>query len=301
MEEGQPSRTAIFAAMARADHLITDDEPKILRDDLALGFSGMQNEAELRAAVETLLTKVGQLLTPEYAKAFWQSYRGNVVVRQRYTEDELDKAVKRGVSQYVILGAGLDSSAYRRRNLENKLKIFEIDLPAMQQWKKARLEELNISLPRNLTYIPMDFDKQNLTDELCANGYQKDIPAFFSWLAVTQYLIESAVFQTLREVASMASGSEIVFDYVLPESMLSNGDRKMAAIIKTGESWASTFDPVKLAERVRETGYAEVQDFGPEEAYAVYLNERTDQLSPTVLKKLPVNTLSSARLMKARV
>ena len=303
MEEGQPSRTAVIAALNRAAHLILDDEPKILRDNFALGFSGIQNEVELRAALEVLHTQIRQNSTPEFAQAFMQSYRGFAVVRHRYTEDELDKTLESGISQYVILGAGLDSFAYRRRDLEDKLSVFEVDLPATQQWKKARLQELNISLPHNLTFVPVDFEKQNLTEELLAVGYRSEIPAFFSWLGVTQYLTEAAVFQTLREVASTTPGSEIIFEYVLPESLLDNEDRQFVAGGKTNpdEPWLSMFDPVELAERVKETGYSEVWDFGPEEANANYFSGRTDQLSPTALDGLPLNLFRIAHLMKARI
>ena len=183
------------------------------------------------------------------------------------------------------------------------MRVFEIDLPAMQQWKKARLQELNITLPGNLTFVPVDFEKQNLTEELRSHGFRKDIPAFFSWLGVTQYLTESAVFQTLREVASMATGSEIIFEYVLPESLLDGSDRQMVAGGKTnpGEPWISMFEPVELAERVKETGYSEVWDFGPEEAYATYFRDRTDELAASVLDVLTACTLRIAHFMKATV
>ena len=303
MEEGQPSRSAIFAAMSRAAHLILDDEPKILRDNLALGFCGMQDEAELSSAFQALQTQIGQLTTPELAQSFIQSYRGFAVVRQRYPEDELEKALERGISQYVILGAGLDSFSYRSRDLEDKLRVFEVDLPAMQRWKKARLQELNIFLPRNLAFVPVDFEKHNLTEELIAAGYRSEIPVFFSWLGVTHFLTESAIFQTLSEVASTVPGSEIVFDYVLQESLLRNGDRQIIATLRAnpGEPWLSLFNPVNLAERVKEIGYSEVWDFGPEEANELYFKGRTDELSPTVLDRLPVNSFRSAHLMKARV
>ncbi len=215
----------------------------------------------------------------------------------------MEKALERGISQYVILGAGLDSFAYRRRDLEDRLNVFEVDLPAMQRWKKARLQELNIFLPRNLAFVPVDFEKHNMIEELITAGYRPEIPVFFSWLGVTHFLTESAVFQTLREVASTAPGSEIVFEYVLQESLLGNGDRQITATLKANpsEPWLSFFNPVELAERVKETGYSEVWDFGQEEANELYFKGRTDVLSPTVLDRLSVNTFRSAHLMEARV
>lgn len=303
MKEGRPSGSAIFAAISRAAHLILDGEPKIFQDDFALAFSGMQNEVELRTALEALHTEFGQQTTPELAKALLLSFRGFAVMRHRYTEDELTKALERCVSQYVILGAGLDSFAYRRLDLENKLIVFEVDQPAIQQWKKARLRELDISPHRNLTFVPVDFEKQILMDELRAHGYRKDAPAFFSWLGVTMYLTEAAVYQTLREVVVAAPGSEIVFEYVLPDSLLDDGERRIAALgrANTNEPNLSHFDPVSLAKRLKEIGFSEVWDFGTKEANTLYFNGRTDELSASVLDGLYASTIKLMPLMKARV
>lgn len=132
MEEGRPSLTAVMAAMIRAAHLLLDDEPKILRDDLALGFSGVENEAALRAALEGMQAEIAQRTTPAFAQSLFRYLRAWLTVRSRYVEDELDKARTRGVTQYVILGAGLDSFAYRLRDLSGVLRVFEVDHPASQ-------------------------------------------------------------------------------------------------------------------------------------------------------------------------
>ncbi|OGO18620.1 MAG: hypothetical protein A2Z15_02260 [Chloroflexi bacterium RBG_16_50_11] len=304
MEAGKPSKTAVFAAMTRAAHLFLDGEPKILRDDFALKFCGMKDELALKSALNAFYRDMGQKSSPVAANNFSQSYRAFAVVRHRYTEDELTKALERGVSQYVILGAGLDSFAYRRRDLENKLRVFEVDHPAMQQWKKTRLKELNISPPRNLTFVPVDFEKQKMTDELCAYGYRKDVSAFFSMLGVAPYLTEEAVFQTLREVASMAPESEIIFEYVLLDSLLNDEDRKVVAGGKERgreELWLSQFAPILLMQQLKKIGFTEARDFGPEEASKLYFTGRTDELSPSALGSLSSSILRIAHLMKARV
>src|SRR3954469_12863121 len=118
MEEGQPSSTARGAAMLRAAHVLLDGEPKILTDNFALALSGVESEAALRAALETMHADFAQRATPELAHSLVRHLRASVTMRSRYTEDELGKAITRGVRQYVILGAGLDSFAYRRRDLE---------------------------------------------------------------------------------------------------------------------------------------------------------------------------------------
>jgi methyltransferase (TIGR00027 family) len=110
-----------------------------------------------------------------------------VVLRSRYVEDELDQAIKRGVSQYVILGAGLDSFAYRKRHLVDVLRVFEVDHPATQTWKRERLKAVGVDLPTNLTFVPLDFEKQSLIETLRMKGYRSDTPALFSWLGVVPY------------------------------------------------------------------------------------------------------------------
>lgn len=283
MEEGRPSATAMIAAMQRAGHLLWDDAPKIFQDPLALGFSGVESESALQATLGTMQAEQARRSTPELAQAQCRYGRASVIVRQRYAEDALDEAVKRGVGQYVILGAGLDSFAYRRPDLAAVLRVFEVDHPATQQWKRARLRELHVNLPSNLTFIPLDFEQQTLADGLHAGGHRPELPTFFSWLGVTHYLTEEAVFKTLRYVTSLAAGSEIVFQYFLPESLCDDEDRPMLALWKAGrgshgEPVLSLFEPSDLAARVRELGFTQVWDIGAEEADACYYAGRTDGL-----------------------
>jgi len=296
MEEGRPSATAISTALRRAAHLVLDDDPKVFQDSLALRLSGMESEAALQAALEAMQAENARRSTPEVAQRVNRSARAAVVMRQRYTEDELGKALERGVTQYVILGAGLDSFAYRRPDLVTTLHVFEVDHPATQQWKRARLRELNIALPSNLTFVPLDFEQQTLAEGLRAGGHRSEVSTFFSWLGVTVYLTEAAVFETLRYVASLAPGSEIVFEYFLSESLLDEESRRGLAVAKArgaslGEPWLSQFEPSLLTARVKELGFTQVWDLGPEEANARYFAGRTDGL----------RTSPVLHLMKARV
>ncbi len=300
MKTGKMSQSAINAAFARAAHLIFDAEPKILRDDYAARFSGMHDESAFVKKWKENYENF-ERISKEFARAFYQSSRALVVVRQRYTEDELISALDRGVSQYVILGAGLDSFAFRRRDLENNLRIFEVDHPATQEWKKARLHTLGIIPPHNLTFVPLDFEKQMLNDELYAHGLRKDIPAFFSWLGVTQYLTEAAVFQTLNQVVSATSKCEMVFEYVLVDSLLSANETEIVADIRAmpEEPWMSQFDPSTLIKQLKEMGFTKVSDFGPREANALYLASRTDEISQSALEGLLWSMLKMSHLMKA--
>jgi len=282
MEEGQPSQTAIAAAIARAAHLLLDDDPKIFQDPLAFSLSGVESEAALLATHEA--TPAGHAL------------RAFATLRQRYTEEALGDALARGVAQYVMLGAGLDSFAYRRRDLADVVRVFEVDHPATQQWKRARLRALHIALPSNLTFVPLDFEQHTLAEGVQAGGLRPEIPTFVSWLGVTMYLTDAAVFETLRYVASLAPGSEIVFQYVLPEPLLNDEGRQLLATIQAnvaarGEPFVTLFEPTTLAARVQELGFTQVWDFGPEEADARYFAGRTDGL----------HTPPHTHLMKARV
>jgi methyltransferase (TIGR00027 family) len=296
MEEGRPSATAIMAAMARAAHLLWDDDPKVFQDPLALGLSGVENEAALHATFAAIRAEIARRSTPEIAQALDRYARAIAMLRQRYTEDELDKALERGVGQYVILGAGLDSFAYRRADLASVLRVFEVDHPATQQWKRARLRELQLPLPNSLTFVPLDFERETLAEGLRAGGHRPELPTFVSWLGVTMYLTEEAVFETLQYVASLAPGSEIVFQYVLPESLLEEESRRLLAVLKTfaatqGEPFLSAFEPTDLSARVKALSFGQVWDFGPEEANARYFVGRKDGLC----------ILPMSNLMKARV
>jgi methyltransferase (TIGR00027 family) len=298
MEEGRPSLTAVVAAMMRAAHLLLDNEPKILRDDLALRLSGVENEAALRVALEGLQAEIAQRTTPEFAHSLFRYLRAFITWRSRYVEDALETALQRGVAQYVILGAGLDSFAYRRRDRAGGLRVFEVDQPATQQWKCARLHALGVELPPNLTFVPIDFENQTLREGLRAGGYRLGEPGVFSWLGVIQYLTEDAIFSTLRDVAALAPGTEIIFEYEILDSLLDAESQYMVAVLKAGaasrgEPWLSFFDPASLMARLRELGFTEVWDLGSEDANTRYFTDRTDGL------RLPVP--SAGNLMRARV
>jgi methyltransferase (TIGR00027 family) len=285
MEEGKPSATAVLAAMLRAAHLSWDQPPKIFEDTLALQLSGCMSEGALKAQMDRLDTEVGRTTNPDFALTLRRSATANVVTRSRYVEEEVDQAVERGVSQYVILGAGLDSFAYRRPDLAKALHIFEVDHPATQAWKRTRLRAAGVELPANLSLVPVDFEKDSLIDNLRMSGYRTDAMGLFSWLGVTMYLSGDAIFGTLRAVAALAPGTEIIFEYSVPKELVDEATQKilaavMAAAQARGEPQQSFFEPGKLAERVRQIGFAEVSDFGPDEAEARYFKGRTDGLHP---------------------
>jgi methyltransferase (TIGR00027 family) len=277
------SLTAIGTAKMRAAHLLLDDDPKIFRDDLALRFSGSESEASLREDTNTMLAEVAAKVGPEVAKRVFQSTRAIMIMRSRYTEDALSRAIAGGTSLYVILGAGLDSFAWRHPHLATTVRVFEIDHPASQQWKRLRLQELGIDEPANLTFLPIDFEKQTLLSGLREGGYPLEKPAFLSWLGVTQYLTREAVLGTLKQVAMLPSGTQISFTLVLPQDLLASDDQGFFAMAAAGaaargEPWVTFFEPAELTSQLRELGFTCVEHFSPADANIRYFAARGDGL-----------------------
>src|SRR5467141_2376379 len=175
----RPSRTAVLTAVARALHR-EEPPPWVLDDPLAMGLAGDDGPAVARRFRTELSTE--SLL----------SFTRWVCVRARLPEDIVEKAVEQGVEQYVILGAGLDSFAYRRSDLVSHLRVYEVDHPASQAWKRQRLAEMGVRPPANLTYAPIDFEHQTLRRGLTTAGFDFGAPAVFSWIGVTMYLTVEA-------------------------------------------------------------------------------------------------------------
>jgi methyltransferase (TIGR00027 family) len=278
LAEGQPSRTAQGAATLRAAHQLVD-KPKIFDDPLALRIIGARAEVGVRANL---------------GRGPFASVRPFVAVRSRYAEDELAKAVQRSVRQYVVLGAGLDTFAYRNPYPASRLRVFEVDHPATQVWKRSRLQETRIAVPESLTFAAIDFETQTLADGLRGAGFKADEPAFFSMLGVVMYLTRDASMSTLKFVASLPSGSEIVFDYTIPPSAMGVGDRVLyhdlaQRLAAQGEPLLSSFAPETLAGDLRGVGFTRIEDLGPDEIHDRYFKGRSDGLR--------VNGVS--RLMKA--
>lgn len=283
MKDGQSSWTALMSAMTRAAHLLLDDDPKVFQDDLAMRLSGFKDAAALRGAVVQREADRAQRLGPDLAHVVFNRLRAIMTVRSRYAEDELTQAMKRGIGQYVVLGAGLDSFAYRRPDLAGTLQVFEVDHPSTQQWKRARLADLCIPQPSNLTFVPVDFERQTLREGLGTAGYRSQEPAFLSWLGVTQYLTEAATTRTLEEIAALAPGCEIVFEYTVPEELLEGMERQYLASLKQvsaqrGEPWQGFFEPSRLAALLNDLGFTEVTDLDSELLNARYFAHRHDGL-----------------------
>jgi methyltransferase (TIGR00027 family) len=255
-----------MAAAARAAHLIVDHEPVIFADELAATLLGEQADELI-----SYHRMHGTHLVLSCARA-------QVLCRSRFTEDHLAACVRRGLTQYVILGAGLDSFAYRT---ESAVRVFEVDHPATQQWKRDLLNKNSIATPRSLTYAPVDFEHQQLTAQLAAAGHDASKPTFFAWLGVVPYLTHAAFRSTLTLIASAPVGSGVVMDYGQPRSALPfleklAHDSLASRVQLAGEPFQLFFTPLEMAAEL--SAFRNIEDLGSTELNARYFAERKDNL-----------------------
>ena len=190
-----------------------------------------------------------------------------IAIRTRFAEDALAAAVEKGTRQLVVLGAGLDTYAYRS-TLGDRLRIFEVDHPATQAWKRERLEEAAIPIPQLLTFAPIDFERQTLGQGLAAAGFDSSQQTFFTWLGVVPYLTEEAVWSTLGFIASLPHGAHVVFDYSDPPASLPaesriGHKRRALHVADLGEAWLSYFEADDLRAKLLALGFSEIEDLGP--------------------------------------
>lgn len=270
MKQDRPSQTAYRVAIGRAAHQILD-APKVLDDPIALSIVGAEGAAIIRKGGRPFESALGRRLRALFA------------ARSRFAEDELAEAIKRGVRQYVILGAGLDTFAYRNPYPPSQLRVFEVDHPSTQVWKLKQLDAAAIPIPSALTFVPVNFETQTLAEQLQLAGFRTDEPTFFSWLGVTMYLTPEIVMATMKYVASStAGGGGIVFDYVTPFSQQSFFRRLrlrlLSYLLAPGEPWRGFFDPHVLTRELKTIGFIHVVDMGPDDMNTRYFHNRMDKL-----------------------
>jgi methyltransferase (TIGR00027 family) len=266
MRDAKPSRTAQRVAIRRAAHQLLDD-PKVFDDPLAVALADGESERP-----------------PDAQQPYSRALRAFIAVRSRYAEDQLGRAVERGVRQYVVLGAGLDTFAYRNPFRSAGLHVFEVDHPATQEWKREQLREAGIAIPGEMKFAAVDFETQALRDGLIAAGFEKQQPAFFSWLGVTPYLSRPAFDRTVQFIAGMPSGSGVVFDYAVERSLLSPAqqlalDALAARVARAGEPFQLFFDPAALASDLARAGFENVEDLNCDQINARYFAGRSDGLA----------------------
>lgn len=269
MRSDSASRTAERVAARRAIHQIID-APIVFHDPLAVRILHPKIAAGLRDRIRRHERSI-----------LARSLRAFLVARSRIAEDQLGAAVERGVSQYVLLGAGLDTFAYR--NAHPNLHVYELDHPATQSVKRRRLEYAGIAIPANVSYISADLGEVTLAEALASGGFDTSRPAVFAWLGVVPYLELPAIQAVLSYVASLPAGTELIFDYGVPPASLNFIARffyrRIAKRVEeVGEPWKTYFTPRGIDEVLRECGFDVVHDLGADEINARYFANRADRL-----------------------
>jgi methyltransferase (TIGR00027 family) len=275
---GVPSRTARGAALHRAVHQIVD-HPRVFDDPHAVRILEPFAPGELQSLVDRR----------------GRGMRASIVLRSRYTEDCLAEAVARGTRQYVVLGAGFDTFACRNPHLAAGLQVYEVDHPATQADKRRRIQAAGLAPRAGTHFVPIDFERQTLSEALPRAGFRFERPAFFSMLGVSIYISDAAVMATLRTVAACVPGSEISMSFSIPDALLNPAarayrQRSIAAMAAAGEPWTTFYDPDELTVRLLQAGFASAQPLRPPEANRRYFVGRNDGLA-----------VADAHMMLARV
>ncbi|WP_042349285.1 class I SAM-dependent methyltransferase [Bacillus massiliigorillae] len=290
MENNKESLTALVSCFARGYHALQSKNP-IFNDTLALSLI-KEDEQEL---IATNWANAYHFFHPEPSNAplttdeklSWVMNTQcipQLVSRSRYAEDQLISAIKRGIKQYVILGAGMDTFAYRQENLPEDFMIYEVDHPATQQFKQQRLKEMGILIPENVKFVPVDFTHRSLQHELMKHGFNKDAFSYFSILGVVMYLNKPDFFKLLSTIAEIApNGSSVVFDYLdndaFNDDCASDKIMKMRQITAaTGEHIITGFDPLTLDIELQNSQMLLYENLSPEQIEDMFFSTREDEM-----------------------
>lgn len=294
MDPNQPSTTALISAFGRAYHVTHDnhaapENPKIFDDYLAPKLF----TAEQHALFSDNLSRAFAFFDPEGAArtttqaealaGFMHNQSLPVTLsRARYVEEILEAAIKGGVAQYVILGAGLDTFAFRRPDLLAHVELFEVDHPGTQNYKRERLSSLGWQIPTQLHWVPVDFTQSDLVPALKQHNYDPANLTLFSWLGVTYYLSREVIDTTLSAIShNAAPGSTLIFDYLdadafIPGRTATRVARMQAATQMSGEPMQTGFDPAALGSELSALGFHLEENLSPADIQAKYFQGRTD-------------------------
>ncbi len=265
MQTGRASRTALGVAARRAAHQLLD-HPQILADPIAVPILGKDFAIDHKRQQHPA------------ARVF----RAFLAVRSRYVEDNLAAAVTAGITQYVVLGAGLDTFAYR--NPFANIRVFEVDFPATQEWKRSLLKDAGIPEPANLNFVPLDFEHKTLSAGLAEAGFDATKPAFFGWLGVVPYLTLPAFRSTIDAIASLSAGSGVSFDYALSDEALSPARQRMRQaladrVAMAGEPFRLFFQSEQLENELKSAGFQRIEQSDSLELNERYFAHRADGLA----------------------
>lgn len=265
-----PDNTAVRTAMWRALHVLTDPPPHVFEDVVGL---------QLAAPGE------GWREQPDMS-TFTRPFRASILARARFIEDLVAEQAARGVDQYVILGAGLDTFAQRRQEPASRMRVFEIDQPGPQAWKRQRLMDLGYGIPPYLQLVPVDFEAGDAWwERLAAAGFEAAKPATVASAGVSMYLTRDAIMETLRRVAALAPGSTFAMTFMLPIEMLASDirtgvERAVAGAKASGTPFVSFFTPEEMLMLARGAGFRQVRHVSAATLAKRYFANRSDGLRP---------------------
>ena len=272
------SRTAETSAAQRALHTLHGHDPKIFEDAFALDLAGPVLKWFIGPRpMAWLIQKSFGWMMPMVA---------HHLARSRYVEERLDQLLDEGLGQYVLLGAGMDSFAFRRPDLVDRVAVFEVDHPGTQKRKRERLRKLGLAEPSHVTYLAVDFETEVLRDALTRSGFNREDLSLFAWMGVMPYLTEESIMSTLKDVVERAApGSEIVFD-TLDRAAFTRGKdtligrRMFRAGVRMGEPMITGFDPDEIRELLAAAGLETLEIVTPEAFRELWFAGRADGLAP---------------------
>jgi methyltransferase (TIGR00027 family) len=271
-QTGAPDSTAVRVALWRAMHVEVDAAPPVLDDVVGLQLVAPDPDWRDRGDMHPVGTR---------------GFRAAIVARARFIEDLVAEQASAGVTQYVILGAGLDSLAQRQPQIGTRLRIFEVDQPGTQAWKRRRLEELGYGIPDWLRLVPIDFATgESWWDGLCAAGFAPSRPAVVASTGVSMYLTKDVTAATLRQLAALAPGSTLAMTFLLPAELVDEADRPGLEMSSrgaraSGTPFLSFYAPEEMVALAREAGFSEARHISSKALADRYFTGRADGLRPS--------------------
>jgi methyltransferase (TIGR00027 family) len=264
----KPDNTAERTALWRALHVLTDDKPYIIDD--CIGYDLINPEKDWQERPDMKYTK---------------RLRASIVARARFVEDVAKEQIEKGVKQYVLLGAGLDSFAQRNTEISSQVDIYEIDQPDTLTWKEEKLIEKGYKISDNLHFVPVDFETSSWWDELLSKGFDSRQTTFVSCTGVTLYLTKDAIIDTLKKMTSLATGSTIAIAFYLPLEQLDDEDKHLMEMSIKGASASGTpfksfYQVDKIVKLAEEIGLKEIQTVSTKDMTERYFKDRADNLIP---------------------
>jgi methyltransferase (TIGR00027 family) len=276
----EPDSTAMRVALWRAMHVQVDPPPHVVEDEIGLQLAAPDADWRRR---------------PDMDEQATARIRASIVARARFIEDLVTSEANRGVGQYVLLGAGLDTFAQRRSEIASALTVFEVDQPDPQAWKRQRLIELGYGVPEWLRLVPVDFETDSWLDRLLANGFDATKPAVFASTGVSMYLTREASEATLRQIASLAPGSTLAMTFMKPIELVEPEEQPVlqatdAAARASGTPFISYYAPDEILAMARDAGFATARHVTAADYTRLYFAGRTDGLHPFGSEELLVAT-----------